>query len=325
MEKLFVKYFEGEMPPLEITDFLKKVKSDPELMKEFIRFQNSYSVTCLMPEEEDHVSGELDYNQFIYKKQLGKVRVYFLKSLAYAASILLFIVITWKTIDYKNGKLIETMAGRPNMISAPSGQRAMATLNDGTVVWLNAKSQLSYPFFLTNERNVQLAGEAFFEVSANPDVPFIVSIHGLKVTALGTKFNITAYPENNFVQVSLLEGSVSVQSQAGQTVLLEPNQQASYRDGRLEVSSLDRLDYFLWKDGVLSFIDDPLSNIIKKLELYYDVTIQVDDPAILTHLYTGKFRQQDGVDFILSVLQKIYPFHIEKKDNVYIIKKDSCL
>ena len=323
MESFFIKYLKGEMTRTESKEFLRTIESDIELRNEFVRFQNVYSITGLMSEDDDDVSGRNKYKQFIHKKRQKSALRFFLKASSVAASIAIITVAIWASVSSNNkSKLLSSIINQTTVVNAPPGQRTMITLSDNTIVWLNSKSQLNYPSVFTNERNVQLTGEALFEVSKKPDMPFVVTVGDLKVTALGTKFNILAYPENDFVQVSLLEGKIIVTDmQSGREIIPDANQQVYSKNGHMELSDVNNPDYFLWKDGVYSFVDEPLSEIIKKLENYYDVKIVVQTPSILNTIYTGKFRQQDGVDLILKMLQIIHPFRVTKKDYVFYLNE----
>ncbi len=323
MENLLIKYFEGEMSSSERIAFLKKVKADAELKKEFIRLRNTYSLIRLMPDKDDPANGEVGFNRFMHQRKQKRVRIVLYKTLAYAASIALLVGVVWSIAFRVGHNSIEPVVAQIHEIQVPAGQRTKLTLGDGTIVWLNSKSKLTYPaHFTDNERNVQLSGEAYFEVAANPQKPFTVTVEDMKVTALGTAFNVLGFPETGQVQVALFEGSVRLTSQSGQETLLNPNQLAFCQNGKTEVVPIQYLEYYLWKDGIYAFVNEPLIDIMRKLELYYDVSINVTDTSISKYKYTGKFRQLDGVETILSVLQKSYPFRIEKKNNSnYILKK----
>jgi ferric-dicitrate binding protein FerR (iron transport regulator) len=322
MEGLFVKYLKGEMTRQESGEFLRKVKSDNELRNKFSRFQNVYSITGLKSKGDDIASGKKKYELFIRKKRQKSAIQFFLKVLSTTALIAIIIVALWASIsNHDKSKLLSSIFKNTVSVNAPPGQRSMITLSDNTVVWLNSKSQLIYPSVFSTERNVQLTGEALFEVSTNPDKPFVVTVGELRITALGTKFNVLAYPENDFIQVSLLKGKIIVSDlKSGREIIPDANQQVYSKNGLMQLSDVSNPDYFLWKDGIYSFVDEPFSEIIKKLENYYDVKIVVQNPSILNVIYTGKFRQQDGVDLILNMLRKIHLFKITKEDYVFYIK-----
>ena len=310
------------MSSSEKITFLKKVKADKELKKEFIRYRNTYSLIRLIPEKEDNREGEAGFGRFIHRKNQKHIRVILYKTLAYAASVALLIGVLWG-VAYRSGyHSAEQMADMANEIQVPAGQRTKLTLSDGTIVWLNSGSKLIYPaFFTEKERHVALSGEGYFEVSANPQKPFTVSVGDVKVTALGTAFNVSGFSGTDRVQVALFEGSVKVSASSGEEIILSPDQTALYQNGKIEQGTVRHQEHYLWKDGVYGFVNEPLIDIIRKLEIYYEVSITVTDSSISEYKYTGKFRQLDGVETILSVLQKSYPFKIEKKGNNYILKK----
>jgi len=314
MEEMLVNYFDGEMSPFERVAFLKKVKADAELKKEYIRMRNTCSLVRLMPCADDLKNGEDGFNRFVRQKRQKRVRVILYRTLAYAASIALLVGLVWSLAFQSGYRSVETFAGTTTEIEAPAGQRTKIVLIDGTQVWLNSKSKLAYPQIFMEERNVRLSGEAYFEVAANPQKPFTVTVDDVKITALGTAFNVTGFPETGQVQVALFEGSVKITTSAGQEIILSPNQMATYRKGTLETENMQYAEQFLWKDGIYGFVNEPLANIIQKLERYYDIRIEVADSSILQYKYTGKFRQLDGVDVILTMLQNSYPFEYKKSD-----------
>ena len=202
-----------------------------------------------------------------------------------------------------------------NTLYVPAGQRAQLTLHDGTQVWLNARSTLTYPArFSRNRREVSVVGEAYFDVAENREKPFIVTTQQLTMEVLGTEFNVFSYPDAGYTQTALVEGSLKV-SETGkksQPVLLSPNQQVTYSDNKIRLEKLSNPEYLLWRDGIYAFENERLIDIIEKLELYYDITIKVEDPDIFNVRYTGKFRQRNEIDEILHILQKIQSFSIER-------------
>lgn len=199
----------------------------------------------------------------------------------------------------------------------PAGQRAELTLPDGSKVWLNAGSRLSYPSTFTNERRVSLSGEGYFVVAPNKEVPFIVSTSTIDVRALGTEFNVSSYPSSRNIEVYLQKGSVKTYFPGAETngLIMLPGQCLVQNGKKLELKEMDP-DILLWREGLYTFKKQKLGKIIEKLELYYDVRINVKDPEILDYEYVGKFRQRDGILTILQVIQKIHKFKIEKDEEL---------
>ena len=158
--------------------------------------------------------------------------------------------------EVKNGELVYNDNADhivQNILSTPRGQIFKIVLPDGTKVWVNANSSLSYPSkFIGPERLVELHGEAYFEVSKNPDQPFIVKTTDQQVRVLGTHFNINAYDNALTTQTTLIEGKVEVQHQR-QKILLTPNQQANYKGTALSKKNVDAAEYITWRDGYFTF------------------------------------------------------------------------
>jgi ferric-dicitrate binding protein FerR (iron transport regulator) len=192
-------------------------------------------------------------------------------------------------------------------------------------VWLNAKTTLTYPtVFGDRERRVQVEGEAFFDIAGDAKRPFIVSTRNVNMTALGTKFNVYSYPDEPFVRTSLIEGKLKVyrEHEEAKAVTLGANEEITVEDERMTKAMIAYADYFLWTDGIYSFHNELLADMLKKLELYYDVKIVVKEPSICKWEYTGKFRQRDGIDEIIRMIGKIHRFKVEKdeENNVFTLK-----
>jgi ferric-dicitrate binding protein FerR (iron transport regulator) len=210
-------------------------------------------------------------------------------------------------------------------IWAPPGQRAQVTLYDGTTVWLNSQSTLRYPVsFRNGQRIVELNGEGFFDVEKNKEQPFIVHTHKYSIEVLGTHFNVLAYKNHEAFEVSLLNGSVQVYSPANVTpgVILKPNQRVVESSGRLQVEAIDNFEHFRWREGLICLDDERFEELINKFSLYFDIRITVENPRYLDYRCTGKFRQSDGVDYALRVLQRKMNFNYirDNESNEIVIK-----
>lgn len=207
-------------------------------------------------------------------------------------------------------------------VQVPAGQNAQVTLADGSKVWLNAGSTLHFPTrFPGKERLVNLEGEGFFEVQANKEKPFIVSTTSYTIKALGTTFNVNAYKKSKDFETSLLTGKVEVADHAGkQTILLSPNNRVVLEGNKLKTLPIQDSEYFLWREGIICF-NEPLSEVLKKLELYFDVKIEVNNKRVLQNEQhcIGKFRSRDGLEHILEVLQLTSHFSYKKDDEKNLV------
>ena len=207
-------------------------------------------------------------------------------------------------------------------IYVPAGQRAELMLADGTKVWLNSRSTLTFPgSFKGNIRNVKLDGEGYFAVTKNVEQPFIVETNKCNVKVLGTELNVMAYAADSVWETSLLEGAVEilVPGSNNSGMRLEPNTMASLKGNRLVKGRIKEVDYFLWREGLLCFNDISVRDMIEKLKLYYGVDIVVNNTRILKNRYTGKFRTKDGVEHVLKVLKLNNKFTYTKDDETNVI------
>lgn len=191
-------------------------------------------------------------------------------------------------------------------IWVPPGQRAQVTLDDGTSVWLNSRSTLTFPAsFNSEKRIVKLNGEGYFDVEKDSEHPFIVQTGKYNVEVLGTSFNVLAYADHELFETALLTGSVRVTSPGKkiQEVVLNPNERVAEIEGRLQVKPIDNPDHFRWTEGLICLDDERFEDLIKKFSLYFDIQIVIQNPKLRDYRCTGKFRHSDGVDYALNVLQ----------------------
>ncbi len=222
------------------------------------------------------------------------------KWLTRAAAILLIPVLAFLLFTLSENKVINSQYSSAVVdsleIISPIGSRSVVQLSDGSTVYLNYGSKIKYPqFFLGDTREVILEGEGFFEVTHNPEKPFIVKTGGINVKAIGTSFNVMAYSDNNDVQTTLVNGKVLLEqiSQEGelQTIgSMEPGQHVAYHKLTNEIySSKGNVEkYVAWKDGKLVFEDTPILEVAEKLSRMFNVDIQVHD-EITDYFYTVTF------------------------------------
>lgn len=323
MDEQIYKYLQGELNPEEHLAFLKRVKSDDMLKKQFVEAKNLYALALLSEQAIDDEESRISYSRFRRKRQILGFSRAALKYVGYAAAVVFIVITTYLVTVRQVEPVIEN---EMFSLHVPAGQRLKFTLPDGTGVWLNARTTISYPaMFRGNERKVMIEGEALFDVAEDKEKPFIVSARGITMTVLGTEFNVYSYPQSDYVRVSLLEGSLSVCREAKQSdeVILLPNQEVTIDADRMSVETIRDPGYFLWTEGVYSFQNESLNHILRKLEMYYDIDIVVKDPTIYSWEYTGKFRQSHGIDEILRIIQKIHKFTIlkDEENNTIILNK----
>lgn len=203
----------------------------------------------------------------------------------------------------------------------PAGQRAELILPDSTKVWLNANSKLVYPTsFKKGIRQVELDGEAYFDVKHNEDNPFVVGTKSMNVTVLGTEFNVSAYSDIEEFNIALLRGSIELNlPDRSRRYRMTAGEQVFYKKGKYVSAQIGNMDYFKWKEGLLCFNNQPIHVIIDKLRLYYDVRSEVADLPFLEERYSGKFRVKEGIEQVLKVLQLEHKFTYVKDNELNLI------
>lgn len=263
-----------------------------------------------------------DEKPFVSKRRpVSNLRNFVKQSLQWAAVILLAFTAGYYFFDASQGDF-ETAT---NTITVPPGQRVNLSLSDGTKVYLNAGSTFTYPpLFGTNKRKVELNGEAFFEVSANKEKPFIVHTHACDVEVVGTKFNVDAYDQENTFSAALMEGQIKVKNNSypSRVVHLYPDHKVTLSDGRLAVSHISDYDIYRWKDGLICFKNLDFIHLMKRIEKYYGIELVIENPSLSSHSFSGTFRISDGIENLLRVLQKDVDYRYTRSEdgNVIYIK-----
>lgn len=205
--------------------------------------------------------------------------------------------------------------------SNPKGQKSIIMLPDGSKVYLNAASSLKYENDpVTGNRNVYLSGEAFFKVAKNENKPFNVYSNGIRTTALGTSFNVNAYNDKEKVTVYLSTGKVEVQSKE-MLIYLEPGDGVSFntKSKKLEKVGVGSKNILGWKSEVISFNNDGLEEVVKKLEKWYGVTINVEGVPKSEWNLNGEFEDQ-SLENVLNSLKYISLFNFEIDNEIVTLK-----
>ncbi len=305
--ELLLKYIDGDCTDQEKVSITIWLDADPENMKEFLALRKLRDITIW---QSPPVSGILEKPE--EKKLIWSGKRILIEVLKIAAVFLVAIFISQYLFQEPKPENLIVM----QTIHVPAGQRAEIILVDGTKVWLNAKTTFTFPnYFSGKSRNVCLNGEGFFDVSSNKQKPFIVKTEKYDIKVFGTKLNIMAYSGKGFFETSLLEGSVEVMKTGVLNgVTIKPYELIYQEKDNLVMSPIDNMNHFLWKDGIISFNNESFTSIVKKLELYFDLKIEVKNEKILNYRCTGKFRTKEGVEHILKVLQLSNRFSFKTDD-----------
>ncbi|MBK5261065.1 MAG: FecR domain-containing protein [Peptostreptococcaceae bacterium] len=210
-------------------------------------------------------------------------------------------------------------------VNVPYGERSQITLYDGTKVWLNSGTTLKFPLvFNANQRKVFVTGEAFFDVSKNKKRPFIVSAGQMNIKVLGTRFNVCAYPDDHRIYTTLEEGNIIASNTiTGEKVQLRPGDQATFHleTNKITLQAVNTELYTSWKENMLRFENAKFADVVKKMERWYDVKIDVDKAIDPSRRYTMTIKTE-SLREMLRLLSFTTPMKYEiKEDHVFIQKQ----
>jgi len=198
----------------------------------------------------------------------------------------------------------------PSEVTAenPKGKKSLIFLEDGTKVWLNADSKLTYreSFEGSKERRVSLEGEAFFDVAEDKIKPFIVKAADLEIKVVGTEFNVKSFEGEPNVQTTLVQGRVGIRlAESENDIVLIENQQAVFNKeaNEIKVQKVDAIGFTSWKDGTMSFKSAPVSEITVALERWYGVKLIVEDPNSMGCRFSATL-QNEPISVFLDLLKE---------------------
>lgn len=297
------KYLAGEASEAEVKELFSWIESSPENREEFIQYKKIWVLTS---GAETHQ--EINWNPDLVNS--GKERP--IRRLAtytkYAAAVI---------IIFGLGMVLQYIAGQKNspaytyladtQIEVPKGQMSSVVLPDGTTVHLNSGSKLVYASgFNSGERTVNLEGEAFFNVAKDKKHSFIIKTKSLDFKVYGTSFNVQAYPDDSEVNTTLVEGSLGVIGKTGSEIVkLVPGENANFKEEskKLVVTNVDLELYTSWKDGMVTFRNEKLKDIARKIERWYNVQIVINNPKLSDELYMGTIMKNKPIDQLLEVFK----------------------
>lgn len=207
-----------------------------------------------------------------------------------------------------------------NTLATPRGGQFRLTLPDGSRVWLNSASSLRYPTaFNGGQRVVELKGQGYFEIAQAPSQPFIVKVNSMEVQVLGTRFDVMAYPDENVVNTTLLNGAVQVKN-ASATRLLRPGQQAVLNDGNnhITIQQADTTKVIAWKNGLFLFDNMDLQTILREVSRWYNVEV-VYTVTPSSELYGGAISRNMSLEAVLHLLEGNGFNHLKTEDRKILV------
>lgn len=304
------RYFQGKLTDTEyeyLTGFLKDRENRRIFTEEKQKWNQEPRMDDLTSRNWSRLQYKIDSdNADIYSHKLRKIWI--TKATSIAAILLVGLFTGWLlTTNF----LKRSSKGETLVFETPRGEKSAVSLPDGSKVWLNANSKLTYHSFANSERKVELVGEAYFEVAHHAKVPFIVKTVKCDVTVLGTRFNIMAYKDFGRNEITLIEGSVKVKS-INQLQILKPGQMLVLKGSKTELYNVNTSLFTGWKDNKFNFKDIPLSELIKRLENWYDVDITLENETGKEVSFTGTFKNEETIWQVLDAIKVYMPIQYER-------------
>lgn len=300
---LINKYLAGEASEAEVKEVFLWTELDSRNRKELIQYKKIWALTAKSAENSD--KGFSNILAKTTRQMKSKLHTYYTYA-RYAAIVLIVFSMGIIVQSVRSKKSVEEFYLAETKIEVPAGQMSNVVLCDGTTVLLNSGSKLIYPAnYNSGERVVNLEGEAFFVVKKDPVHPFFVQTSTLSFKVYGTSFNIQAYPEDNEINTTLVEGSLGVINKNGNELTkLVPGENVKYmnKTNKLILSTVNTDLYTSWKEGLITFKNEKLKDIARKIERWYNVEIVIQNSKLEDELYMGTIMKNKPVDQILEVL-----------------------
>lgn len=354
IDLLLIKCLSGEASGQEHINAIEWIRSSDENAAYYDNLRDvwiSLSIeTPVDSKQMEKVWGKVKSRTFSHAEAISKPqRIWTLSGtqqlIRYAAVAFVFMAIG-AVMFYLMSPKISQPQNLTYVVEAPLGAKAKVTLPDGTLVNLNAGSKLSYTsLYNFKDRTVTLSGEAFFKVAKDKAKPFTVNTMALNVRALGTSFNVKAYPQDDIIETTLVEGSVKIESNDSKKskMVLKPNEKLTFTksNNRIDISELRNETEKIpeekkeipksiqnlksiesitsWKDNRLVFDNENLDEMVSKMQRWYGVQIQLKSVDSVMARYSGKFIYNETIYQVLDILSRTTPIHYETKDHVIYI------
>jgi transmembrane sensor len=322
IEKLIPSWFEGTISP-EDREKVEKWKAASEENRQIF----ADSLRALEGMEQLRLMKKYDPEKAIQQvhskiEKQRKIRVLDIFQKVAAILILPLIVTTlWLALEKPEEKNEPFVAW--HTLEIPAGMRSEFYLPDSTKVYLNSKTSLSYPLVFSDTiREIQLSGEAYFEVTENTKVPFIINTGRVNIEVTGTEFIATRYPHEELTEIILVEGGINLfqgdyHTNKKDIIQLKPGEKALCLDSdkKMVIDKVNTGKYLAWKEGLLVFRDDPMPEVVRRLNRWFNVDIQLEGPELKDWAYTATF-EDESLAQVLELLKISAPidYTIKKRE-----------
>ncbi|MCL3780940.1 DUF4974 domain-containing protein [Prolixibacteraceae bacterium JC049] len=299
---LIQKYSNGTLKPAE-EEQLYLWLNESALNRDLFRERLNETV----PEVKDQVrfnSALAKTKSRLFKEQKSSRKIQFkgkFRRWIELAAVLVLGILIKVSVDYFGAANLDN-ENQLCKIAAPIGQKSQVMLPDGSKVWLNSESVIEFNNNFASNRVVKLEGEAYFEVEKDKDHAFQVQTKSYNVVVHGTRFNVMAYDDLGYTQTTLVEGSVEIQ-RGKQQLFLEPGEQINLQNGQFIERKVNTDIAIAWKDNKFRFDSVKFSELIRRLERWYDVDIEISNSALLEQEFSGVFKNDETIFQVLTALK----------------------
>lgn len=309
---ILYRYFRGQLNDREyelLTDLLKHTSRREYFEKAKISWEQQPELDEIGYRNLNRLNYQINKNESIVPKK-PVIRQLWIR-VASVAAILVIGILFAGTIIWLNAKY--NINAEQLVFETPRGEKSLVKLPDGSEVWLNANSRLTYHSFSSTSRQVELTGEAFFKVTHNEKAPFVVKTDECEIEVLGTTFNVMAYNEFGRKEITLINGKVNVRTESEEEVL-KPGQAVVLKDHKFQLTEVNPDQASGWVENKFNFKDIPLSELMKRLELWYDVDISIENNAGKDVNFTGTFKNEETIWQVLDAIKVYNPISYKKTD-----------
>ncbi len=317
LEALIIRSLDQTANATELKQLSNWINANDENKAEYYRIKDIWDTSYTCDIEAPETAWRAFEKQTVKPNKLRYISIELFKV---AVVALLVFLGTYAVFNMSQGDKSDIQYAK---VTVPKGSKSTVELPDGTIVKLNAGSELTYPSdFEKGIRKVSLVGEGYFNVKHNTQYPFMVSAGDIEVRVLGTEFNVMAYSEFNRIETTLVNGKVSLNIkdfEPKEGVILKPGQKAVFANGKLTVRKADVDIETNWVQNSFYFQNTSFEELIIRLEKWYDVNIVMDEAKFNDITFTGKFRNKETIWQVLDAIKITTPIDYHVKDQeIYI-------
>jgi transmembrane sensor len=313
---LIIKFFAEEITDSELVQLKSWLESDPENRRVFDQENELWQEASFQTKFENYKTDStwitISSRLGLGKSSLKSVTVFSknnFRLIIAAASIACLIAVGAISMWISSKKSFQQIAACSTTIDTKAGEKAHILLSDSSRIILNSDSKVEYVGnYNLFDRRVKLTGEAFFEVSTNPEKPFVVQLDKMSISATGTRFNVFSFANENRIETTLEEGAIKVIVKGKEPINVRSGQQVVYfvNTGEVRVLDVNTDTYTSWKENMLRFNDTPLEEVLRRIGRKYNVTFEVANRELLDLKYTATFIDE-SIEEVMQMLKTVTP------------------